>query len=340
MAMQFLSDNAASVHPAVWAAMQAADAVQPPYDNDALSQRLDEAFAGVFGRPCAALWVASGTAANGLALAALVEPHRGVICHADAHIANDECGAPGFYTHGATLMPISSKDSPGVGGKVTTDAITALLAPIRRDVHRVWPQAVSITQASEAGTTYTPAEVAALGIAARAHGFRFHMDGARFANAVAHLGCTPAAASCEGGVEALSFGFVKNGSMSAEALVLFDESLADLVRYRRKRAGHLFSKGRFLAAQLLAMLEGDLWLANARAANAAAAEIATAAAGRLLHPVEANEVFCRLTAAEREALRAQGFGFYDWGEGAARFVTAWNANPVHVAALARAISLL
>jgi len=284
--------------------------------------------------------VASGTAANGLALAALVEPHRGVICHQAAHIANDECGAPGFYTHGATLMPISSRNPPGAHAKITPEAIADLLAPIRRDVHRVWPQAVSVTQATEAGTVYTPAECAALGACARAHGFALHIDGARFANAVAHLGCAPAAISCDAGAAALSFGFVKNGGMNAEALVLFDEGVADVVRYRRKRAGHLFSKGRFLAAQILALLDDDLWLANARAANAAAQEIAAAARPRLLHPVEANEVFVRLTRAEREALRQAGFGFYDWGPDSARFVTAWDARASDVAALARALANL
>ena len=165
---------------------------------------------------------------------------------------------------------------------------------------------------------------------------RFHMDGARFANAVAYLGCSPAAASCDGGVEALSFGFIKNGGMSAEALILFDPAKADRLRYARKRAGHLQSKGRFLAAQILAMLRGDLWLANARNANAAAAEIAQAARHRLLYPVQANEVFLRVNETERAALRQQGFAFYDWGPDAARFVTAWNADASHVAALARA----
>ena len=331
--MQFLSDNAASVHPAVWAAMRAADAADAPYDNDALSRRMDAAFSALFGRECAALWVASGTAANCLALAALVEPHRGVICHAGAHIDNDECGAPAFFTHGAKLMTV-----PGADGKVTPEAIAELLAPIRRDVHRVWPQVVSITQASEAGCVYTPSEVAAVGAAARAHGFALHMDGARFANAVAFLGCSPAAASCDGGVDALAFGCVKNGGMGAEALVLFDPGLAELVRFRRKRAGHLQSKGRFMAAQVLAMVEGDVWLDNARAANAAAAEIGAAAAGRLLHPVEANEVFVAMAPEEREALRGQGFGFYDWGLAAARFVTAWDSDARAVAALARALA--
>ena len=167
---------------------------------------------------------------------------------------------------------------------------------------------------------------------------RAHMDGARFANAATFLGCTPGEAC--GPVDALTFGCVKNGGMGAEALVLFDPALADLVRLRRKRAGHLQSKGRYLAAQVLAMIEDGLWLDNARAANAAATEIAAAAGSRLLHPVEANEVFLTASQVEREALRKAGFAFYDWGEDGARLVTAWNSNPAQVAALARAIAAL
>jgi threonine aldolase len=331
--MQFLSDNAAAVHPAIWAAMQAADAPDMPYDGDALSQRLDAAFAELFGRECAALWVATGTAANCLALATMAAPHGGVVCHREAHIEVDECGAPGFYTHGAKLLL-----AEGEGAKLTPQAIAAVLDPIRNDVHQVQAHAVSITQASEYGRCYAPGEVAAIAALARARGLRLHVDGARFANAVAHLGCTPWEA-CQG-ADALSFGCVKNGGLGAEALVFFDPALADLARYRRKRAGHLQSKGRFLAAQVLAMIEGGLWLANARVANAAAQELAQAAGERLLHPVEANEVFLAVSEAERAALRAQDFAFYDWGAGGARLVTAWNSNPAHVAALARAISAL
>ncbi len=333
--MQFISDNAAAVHPRIWSAMQAADAPDAPYDEDRLSARLDEAFTALFGRECAALWVASGTAANGLALAALVPPHGGVICHREAHIETSECGAPAFFTHGAALML-----AEGEGARINPAAIGAVIAPLRKDVHQVQPHAVSITQASEFGLCYRPEEVAAIGVAARVHGLRFHMDGARFANAVAFLGCSPAEASCAGGVEALSFGCVKNGGMSAEALVLFDPALAEIARLRRKRSGHLQSKGRFLAAQLLAMVENGLWLENARAANAAAQVLAAAAGDRLLYPVESNQLFVASTLAERDALRAQGFTFYDWGDDAARIVTAWNSDPAAVRMLAEAIARL
>ena len=333
--MRFFSDNAASVHPTVWDALKAADAPDAAYDGDALSARLDAAFSHVFGIECSALWVATGTAANSLALAALCPPHGGILCHREAHIEVDEGGAPGFFTHGAKLMLVD-----GEGAKVTPEVLAAAIDPIRDDVHQVQPHALSLTQATEYGRVYTPAEIAALAEFARDRGLGLHLDGARFANAVAHLGCMPLDA-CKGAA-ALSFGCVKNGGMNAEALVLFDPALVDLVKYRRKRAGHLQSKGRFLGAQVLALLDGGLWLANARAANAAAQELAGACGERLLHPVEANELFVALSPTEAAALRSLGFDFYDWPApsgrpGAARLVTSWNSDPTQVTALARAI---
>ena len=329
--MQFLSDNAAAVHPRVWEALRTADAADRPYDGDALSQRLDEAFGALFGREVAVLWVATGTAANCLALSTMVQPHGGVLCHREAHVEMDEGGAPGFYLHGAKLLL-----AEGEGAKLTPETVQGVLGAIRDDVHQVQPHALTLTQASEYGLTYRPQELAAISELARARGLKLHMDGARFANAAAFLGQS-AAQTC-GDMDALSFGCVKNGGMSAEAVVFFDAALADVARYRRKRAGHLQSKGRFLAAQLLAMVEADLWLENARAANGAAAEIAGAAPDRLLHPVEANEVFLKLDEAERAALRAQGFGFYDWGPDAARFVAGWDTRQEDARALARALA--
>jgi threonine aldolase len=226
----------------------------------------------------------------------------------------------------------------GKSAKLTPPTIAEVIDPIRDDVHQVQPHAVSITQASEYGCVYRPGELAAISDFAKARGLGLHMDGARFANAVAFLGCTPAEAAT--GVDALSFGFVKNGGMNAEAIVFFDPGMARLARYRRKRAGHLQSKGRYLAAQILAMLKDDLWLENARAANAAAARIASGAGDRLLHPVEANEVFLAMTADERAALRAQGFAFYDWGTDAARLVTSWDARQDDAALLSEAIAAL
>ena len=331
--MQFLSDNAAAVHPKVWEAMRAADEATSPYDGDALSQELDARFSELFARDCAALWVATGTAANCLALATLCEPHGGVVCHREAHIEMDEAGAPGFYLHGAKLLL-----AEGESAKVTPETIAAVIDPIRDDVHQVQPHAISITQASEYGCTYRPQEIASIASLAKGRGLGLHMDGARFGNAAAFLGGS--ARDAAGAVDALSFGFVKNGGMSAEAILFFDPEAAAVARYRRKRAGHLQSKGRFLAAQIHAMLEGDLWLENARAANAAAAEIAASCGERLMHPVEANEVFLRCTPEEREALRTQGFEFYDWGADSARLVAAWDTREDHALALAKAIAQL
>ncbi|MCB2064558.1 MAG: low specificity L-threonine aldolase [Novosphingobium sp.] len=329
--MQFHSDNAASVHPRVWQAMQAADTMDMGYDSDALTARLDEAFSELFGVPCGVLWVATGTAANCLALTSMVPPEGGVVCHRKAHIEADEGGAPGFYLHGAKLMLVD-----GEHAKIAPQAIAALIDQIRDDVHRVQPHAVSITQASEDGCVYRPEELRALSTFCEERELGLHMDGARFANAVAFLGCAPREA-CQG-ADALSFGFVKNGAMNAEAIVFFDPEKAHRVRYLRKRAGHLQSKGRFLAAQILALIEDDLWLDNARKANATALQVGCNAADRLLHPIEANEIFLRLSANEKAELRKRGFGFHDWGENVARIVTAWNTREEDVAALARAVA--
>lgn len=336
--MHFFSDNATPVSPAVMAAIAAADHADHGYDGDGWSGRLGGAFSDLFETPVQALWIATGTAANSIALATICPPYGGVICHEEAHILVDECGAPGFFTHGATLMPL-----PGDGAKLTPDSVTERLKTIRPDVHQVPARAISITNATEYGRTYTPAEVAALGDVAKAHGLGFHMDGARFANAMAHLGCAPADVTWRAGVDALSFGCVKNGGMIGEALLFFGDSAparaAEAARWR-KRSGHLFSKGRYLAAQILAMVEDGLWLRNARAANGAAQALAASVAERLLHPVEANELFVRLTADEAARLRAQGFDFYDWGEGAARLVTNWAQDAASVAPLAMALRAL
>lgn len=333
--MRFFSDNAAAACPEVLQAISAANQVDTAYDGDALSARLNQCFSDLFETPVEALWVSTGTAANALALAALCPPEGSIVCHREAHIQNDECGAPEFYTHGAKLLL-----AHGGGAKLSPSGVEAVLAGVRADVHQVQPAALSITNATEYGLVYTPEEVAALGALCKGRGLRFHMDGARFANAVSSLNCSPADLTWRGGVDALSFGFVKNGSLSAEALILFDPSLAAGTRYRRKRAGHLLSKGRYLAAQLLAMLEDDLWLRNAQSANAGASRLAVAAGDRLIFPVEANEVFLRLSSAEAERLRSHGFDFYDWGVGEARFVTSWDQSEADIEQLARAIGAL
>lgn len=336
--MHFFSDNATPICPAVMAAIAAADRADHGYDGDAWSARLDGAFSDMFDTEVSALWVATGTAANSIALATLCPPYGGIVCHEEAHIVVDECGAPGFFTHGASLMPL-----PGAGAKLTPTILADRLKTIRPDVHQVPARTISITNATEYGMVYSPDEVAALGAIAKTHGLGFHMDGARFANAVAHLGCAPADVTWRAGVDALSFGCVKNGGMIGEALLFFGPDraarAAEAQRWR-KRSGHLFSKGRYLAAQILAMVEGDLWLANGRAANAAAQALATSATDRLLHPVQANELFIRLSADEAADLRAQDFDFYDWGDGAARLVTNWSQDAASVAPLAAALKAL
>ena len=333
--MRFFSDNAASVHPKVMESLVQANAQDTAYDGDALSAQLNDKFSEVFGTDVEAMWVATGTAANSLALAAMCQPHQGVICHNEAHIEQDEAGAPGFYTGGAKLMLLD-----GEGAKLSANSVESHCATIRDDVHQVQPAAVSITNATEYGLVYTPDEVAALSRVCKARGLGLHMDGARFANAVASLDCHPADVTWKVGVDVLSFGFVKNGGMGAEALVFFNKGQAAATHYRRKRAGHLQSKGRFLAAQILAMLDDDLWLTNARVANAAAQVLAIAAGNRLLHPVEANEIFIKLTAEEAASLRGAGFDFYDWGEGQARLVTSWNQSADDIKPLAEAILAL
>lgn len=333
--MRFFSDNAAPAHPKVIDAITAANRLDTPYDGDEWSKRLDGAFSDLFGTEVRTFWVTTGTAANCLALAALCPPYRAILCHRDAHIEVDEAGAPGFFTGGAKLILLD-----GEGAKIASSTIAAACDAIRKDVHQVQPAAISITNATEYGMVYRAAEVAAIGELARQRRLALHMDGARLANAVASTGESLAEVTWRAGVDAISFGFVKNGGLNAECVVLFRTELADEIAVRRKRAGHLLSKGRFLAAQVLAMLEDDLWLENARAANAAAGTLATAAPHRLVYPVEANELFLNVTADEAAYLRRQGFDFYDWGPGEIRLVTSWDQKGEALERLAAAIAAL
>lgn len=336
--MRFLSDNAASVCPEVIDAVIAANvATDHAYDGDPWSARLDDAFSELFGTRCRVFAVSTGTAANSLALACLVPPFGAVVCHREAHIHVDECGAPEFFTGGAKLLLCD-----GEHAKLTPASIGAGLASLRGDVHQVQARALSLTQATEYGTVYRPDEVAALTDLAKSRGWRVHMDGARFANAIATLGCHPGDVTWRAGVDVLSFGAIKNGGMSAEAVVFFDEALAAEMPYRRKRAGQMPSKGRFNAAQLLALVQSGAWLRNAAAANAGAQALATAAGARLTHPVESDEVFVNIGDAGYQ-LRAQGFSFYDWGDagsGEARFVVSWDQPPADIAALSAALAAL
>ncbi|WP_077145258.1 low specificity L-threonine aldolase [Sphingopyxis sp. KK2] len=334
-ATRFFSDNAATVHPKVMEALAAANHVDTAYDGDALSQSLDATFSDLFETDCEVVWIPTGTAANSIILAHFVRPWQGILCYEEAHIEVDECGAPSFYSGGAKLMTL-----PGAGAKIDAEALKARIAAIRNDVHQVQPAAISITNATEYGLAWRPDEVREISEIAKGKGLKLHMDGARFANAVAFAGCSPADVTWRAGVDALSFGFTKNGAMMAEALVFFGGSGGAGVRELKKRGGHLLSKGRFVAAQIRAMLKDDLWLANARAANAGAAALAAACGDRLMYPVEANELFVRISAEDAADLRAKGFDFYDWGEGAARLVVSWDQDAEAVAPLAAAIAAL
>ncbi len=332
--VNFCSDNTTGAAPEILRALEAAN-VGPtmPYGNDELTRRVEARLCEIFETQVAAFPVATGTAANVLALSVLTPPYGAIYCYEQAHIQVDECGAPEFYTGGAKLVPL-----PGMHGKIVPQILSAAIVDAGV-VHAVQPAAVSLTQASEAGTVYTPEEIGALADVARAHGLGLHMDGARFANAVASLGRAPADITWKAGVDALSFGATKNGALAAEAVVFFKPELAASFGFRRKRGGHLFSKMRFLSAQLDAYLGDGLWLRHARHANAMAARLAQGLGAlpgvALLHPVEANEIFARLPEATIQGLFDRGFQFYRWGPAAnreVRLVTAFNTAPDDVEA--------
>lgn len=334
---RFFSDNTASVCPEVLEAITSANReLVVAYGDDPWTGRLDQVLGDFFGTRVRAFAVATGTAANSLALATLAPPYGAIYCHPEAHIAVDECGAPGFFSGGAQLERIEGAD-----GKLTAEALAATLDGHSVSVHNVQPAAVSISQATELGTAYRPAEVAALCEVAHAHRLHVHMDGARFANAVRYLDCHPGDLTWRAGVDVLSFGATKNGALGAEAVVFFQPELVRDFELRRKRAGHLLSKSRFVSAQLLAYVESGVWRRNAERTNALARRIGQAAGNRLLHPVEANEVFADLGAGRKAALRDAGFEFYDWGSpasGVARLVVSWDQDERHVEALCAALT--
>jgi threonine aldolase len=334
--MRFDSDNTATVCAEILAALAAANRESAvPYGDDPWTQRLDGVFGELFGTAVRAFAVTTGTAANSLALATLSPPYGAIYCHSEAHIVTDECGAPGFFCGGAQLALL-----PGEHARTSCAALAAALDAHPTTLHSAQPAALSLTQATEFGTVYRPADIAALSALAHQRGLRVHMDGARFANAVAFLGCHPGDLTWRAGVDVLSFGATKNGALGAEAVVFFDRTLVRDFELRRKRAGHLLSKSRFVAAQLGAYLEGGLWLKNAAHTNRLAQAIGRAAGAALLHPVEANEVFIALGLERRRALRAAGFSFYDWGaesSGEARFVVSWDQPQEHVTALCQAL---
>lgn len=337
--MNFLSDNAAPAHPLILQALSDVDSVDNHgYGDDAQTLALTQELSALFETQVTVFPVVTGTAANALAMATLCPPHGAILCHRDAHLETDECGAPEFFTAGAKLRAIA-----GDAGKLTPDGLREALATYHDMVHMVVPKVLSITQSSELGRVYQPEEVRALADAAKTRRLFVHMDGARFANAVAALGCAPGDITWKAGVDVLSFGATKNGALAAEAVVFFDADLACDFEFRRKRSGHLLSKLHYVSAQLSAYVRGGLWLELAAHANAAAAIVARGAGTRLAYQVEANEVFITLSNAQKASLKAQGFQFYDWGsqtDTLARFVTSWATPLDHCEALAEALNAL
>ncbi|MGQ0834789.1 MAG: threonine aldolase family protein [Gammaproteobacteria bacterium] len=337
--MRFYSDNTATACPEVLDAIRAANVgLAKAYGEDQWTRRLDVTFSEFFGADVHAFAVATGTAANSLSLATICPPYGAVFAHDEAHIVRDECGAPEFFSGGARVVTIA-----GAHGKLTTAALRTALDANPTSVHSLQPAAVSLTQATELGTVYRPNELYALCALAHERGLKVHLDGARIANALAFLACQPADVTWRAGVDVLSFGATKNGALTAEAVVFFDRSLVRDFELRRKRAGHLLSKSRYVSVQLLAYIETGVWQRNAQRANSLARRIAAAAGDALLHPLEANEIFVRLGDAGKSRLRAQGFEFYDWGpaaSGEARFVVSWDQEDGDVAALCAALHAL
>jgi len=321
---QFGSDNYAGICPEAWRALEEANAGHAPgYGADDWTRAAHAAIGRVFETECDVFLVFNGTAANALALAAICRNTDAIVCHAMAHINVDECGAPEFMSGGAKLLPLDLPDAKLVPDAVAGAAVTP------HDEHSSRPRALSLTEATELGTTYTPAETAALCDAAHARGMRVHMDGARFANAVASLGCSPADLTWRAGVDVLCLGGTKNGLPAGEAIVFFERDLADEFARRRKQAGQLASKMRFLAAPWLGVLEGGAWLRHAAHANAMAQRLArglsTVPQARLLAPVQANGVFVDLPRPTIDALHAKGWRFYAFiGETGVRLMCSWD----------------
>jgi threonine aldolase len=321
---QFASDNNAGICPEAWTALTQANVGHVAgYGDDDWTRHAADAVRRVFDADAPVYFVFNGTAANSLSLAAICRNTDAIVCHANAHVNVDECGAPGFFSGGAKLLTV---DTPLA--KLTPQAVLAA-AVTPHDEHASRPRALSLTQSTEFGTTYSRAELLALAETARTKNMKVQMDGARFANAVAGLGCVPADIAQRAGVDVLCFGGTKNGLPFGEAIVFFDAALADEFARRRKQGGQLASKMRFLAAPWIAMLEGGAWLRHAAHANAMARRLADAFAAlpgvSLIAPVEANGVFAHLPATVIDGLRARGWRFYTFiGDTGCRFMCAWD----------------
>ena len=334
--MRFFSDNTGTVAPEMLAALAEANhGLQPAYGNDPWTRRVNDCFSAYFGTEVRVFPVSTGTAANSLTLATLTPSYGVIFAHAEAHIVNDEAGAPGFFSGGAQISLLQSAH-----GKVTPAALAEAVNAHPITVHTPQPRALALSQATELGTAYRPEELTALCKLAHEHGLKVQMDGARFANSVAFLDCHPGDVTWRAGVDVMSFGATKNGALAAEAVVFFDTALVRDFELRRKQSGHLLSKSRYISAQLLAYVESGLWLRNAQRTNTLAQQIGRAAGLLLMHPVEANEVFLALGGERKQALRHQGFEFYDWNAdstGETRFVVSWDQREEDVRALCAAL---
>ncbi len=329
----FASDNTAAICPEAWAALAEANAgAVSSYGEDRWTEKLSAQVREIFETDCETFLVFNGTAANSLALAQLCQPFHSVLCYERAHIETDECGAPEFFSGGAKLLPVGGKD-----GKIDLAQAAVLLAQ-HRDVHSTKVRALSLTQATEMGTVYSPGEMEAVAGFATEHSLALHMDGARFANAVASLGCAPKEITWQRGVEVLSFGGTKNGLAAGELVVFFDRALAREFDYRAKQGGQLASKTRFLAAPWTALLAHDTWLKNARQANEMARlleEKLRAAGCTLAFPREANALFLHLPNDMAEQMRARGWHFYKFLEpDVYRLMCSWSTTPADVEAFA------
>jgi threonine aldolase len=339
--MNFLSDTTAPAHPKLLDALAAANRdYAPSYGADALSQRVEARLKEIFETDLKVLFAVSGTASNALALSVLCPPHGVILCHDEAHIQRDERGAPEFYTGGAKLLPLR-----GDHAKISMPELDRALAEIPEGfVHTSPVRALSLSNLTESGTAYTPAEIAERAARVHERPAFVHLDGARFSNALVSLGCTPAEMSWKSGVDALCFGATKNAAMGAEAVILFPSVMDrfEELQARQKRGGHMAPKMRYLAAQFDAWLEGDLWLENARAANAMARLLADGLAAlpgvSVLHDVDGNEVFARLPEPTAERMRAAGGGFYQWPDGSCRFVASWCTGADEVDRLLAAVN--
>jgi threonine aldolase len=330
----FASDNYGGIAPEAWAALEEANRGHASaYGNDAWTQRAADMIREVFETPCEVFFVFNGTAANSLSLAHCCQSYHSVLCHDVAHIEKDECGAPEFFGNGSKLLLLQ-----GENGRLTPAGIEEAVFR-RTDIHYPKPQVVTVTQATEVGTLYTPAELRAIGAMAKKHGLRFHMDGARFANAVAALGCAPREITWQAGVDVLCFGGTKNGLHVGEAVVFFNRDLAREFDYRAKQGGQLCSKMRFISAPWLGMLKDGVWLRYAAQANAMAKLMHELLAGipgvRVLFPHQVNSVFVDLPKPAIKALYDRGWLFYNFiGEGGCRLMCSWDTTEEDVRAFA------